>query len=503
MASKWMSVMMAGALATSALTGCASKEQPAAPVKDVAKPDASKEKFTITAMTQSFAGGGWPDKHPVIDKLNEKLNIDLQMQWVPSDNYKEKLNVISASNEFPDVYLVMQEQYNKWKDKGIFLDVKPFLKDYPNLSKSMEEEQLKLLNPADKYFGLPYYNTTTRDSFGVRKDWLDKLALKEPKTVDEFYEVAKAFATKDPDGNGKPDTMGFTFYISPNHQIVGIESIMHAFGIVNRYKAVNGKLLSQYEQAKEWKDFASFLRKAYAEGVLDKDFAVNKLGDLGNKFESSKVGFGTINPNQFYGTMLPNTKKSAPDANIVALEPVKGPGGQGSNTSISATQKIVINAKIDKNKQQRILKMLDYIVSEEGNVLTKNGVEGIHYKKEGSNYVKLEAFDKDRPFLLSTWFFRSNDPLIQVRLWDDKKIADGVKSFFTLNAKYPVPNAGMGLESETDIKVGPTLNQKFMDGIIKVVVGREPVESIDKLVADWKANGGDKIMAELNAQFGK
>ena len=35
----------------------------------------------------------------------------------------------------------------------------------------------------------------------IRQDWLDALGLDVPRTWDELAEVAKAFVTRDPDGN--------------------------------------------------------------------------------------------------------------------------------------------------------------------------------------------------------------------------------------------------------------------------------------------------------------
>lgn len=48
-----------------------------------------------------------------------------------------------------------------------------------------------------------------RQGLFIRKDWLDKLHLQAPKTLDDFYNVAKAFTLNDPDGNGKNDIYGF------------------------------------------------------------------------------------------------------------------------------------------------------------------------------------------------------------------------------------------------------------------------------------------------------
>jgi putative aldouronate transport system substrate-binding protein len=44
--------------------------------------------------------------------------------------------------------------------------------------------------------------------------------------------------------------------------------------------------------------------------------------------------------------------------------------------------KVVINKGIEPKKQQRILKLLDYMLSDEGYDLIKEGVEGVDYKKK-------------------------------------------------------------------------------------------------------------------------
>ena len=42
----------------------------------------------------------------------------------------------------------------------------------------------------------------------LRADWLEKLGLSEPKTMDDVIAISKAFTTQDPDGNGVNDTYG-------------------------------------------------------------------------------------------------------------------------------------------------------------------------------------------------------------------------------------------------------------------------------------------------------
>ena len=60
----------------------------------------------------------------------------------------------------------------------------------------------------DIYILIPNYNDyeyKTSQGYYIRKDWLRKLELKEPKTVEELYEVLVAFRDQNPNGNGKKD----------------------------------------------------------------------------------------------------------------------------------------------------------------------------------------------------------------------------------------------------------------------------------------------------------
>jgi ABC-type glycerol-3-phosphate transport system substrate-binding protein len=503
-------------LTAGALVGCSSGGKPAdsgtgsgqagsgTPSAQGAQDD-MKDKLEINILTMSYAGGGWPDHHPIIDYLDKKFNVDLKIQWVPSDTYSEKLNVLAASGSFPDAFMLGRPEFLKWRDKGLFLDVKPLLANYPNLLKNLGgDEALQFMNPKGKYYGFPYYTIENRDSFGIRKDWLDKLGLPMPKTTDDFLKTMTAFATQDPDGDGKSDTVGFSASIdAANTDFQGIDPIKMAFGLVNGWGLKDGKLISWLSQTQELKEFASFMHEAYASGALDKDFAVNKSKDPQDKFIAGKLGVITVVPTSAYEQVVPPMQKVDPKAEMVQLLPPKGPHGDQGTKTTATTQKIVINAKIDPKKQARILKMFDYFVSDEGTKLTRNGIEGVHYKKEGDKYVKLPAFDTDRPQLISTWLLRRNDPNIQIRLWDDQAKANKVSEWFTNNEPFRKPNEAAGLESATDTKLGRTIAPKVMATLVKVIMGELPADAIDQAVEQWKKDGGDKITQEYNEAYQK
>jgi putative aldouronate transport system substrate-binding protein len=494
-------------LSVSSLTACSTNESTnsqksasAAPTAN-ANLDDGKELMNISLMVPQYAEIGPSNDSALVKKLNEKLNIKLDIQWIPGASYNDKISVLAASNSLPDVYRIATQDYMQWRDKGVFLDVKPFLKSYPNLTKELPEAAWNELNSKSSYYGIPYYGIPHLFSMSIRKDWLDKLNLKMPETIDEFYAVAKAFTTQDPDGNGKADTTGFSILVNTNGTFGNAASLQGAFGLGNEWALVNDKVVAMQAQTEELKGFIGFLRKAYAEGVLDKNFLVMKPADARNKLWNGQSGIQLVNPNEVIRLDIPNIKKNAPQAELVQLMPPAGPKGiRATQTDGMGQTKVVINKNTDPKKQQRILKLLDYMLSDEGYDLLKEGVEGVDYKKNADgSFTKLET--KETGSLFSINFFRRADKGIQLHKYNDQAYVKQVEQWLNNNDKYDWPNVGLGLAAETEAykKINiTTMNTKWMSSMARVIAGDAPMEEIDKAVSEWLKNGGEQLTNEVN-----
>ncbi|MCS7461795.1 extracellular solute-binding protein [Paenibacillus doosanensis] len=497
-------ISMAVLLAVSSLTACSTSGSPSSQAGGAgAKADtnAEQETMNISLMVPQYAEIGPSSDSALVKKLNEKLNIKLDIQWVPGASYNDKISVLAASNSLPDVYRIATQDYMQWRDKNVFLDVKPLLGQYPNLTKHLPEEAWMELNPKDAYYGIPYYGIPHLFSMSIRKDWLDKLNLKMPETIDDFYQVAKAFATEDPDGNGKADTTGFSILVNSNGTFGNAAYLQGAFGLGNDWALKDGKLVAMQAQKEELKAFIGFLRKAYAEGVLDKNFLVMKSADARNKLWNGQSGIQLVNPNEVIRLDIPNMKKNAPGAQLVQLPPPAGPNGiRATQTDGMGQNKVVINKNIDPKKQERILKLLDYMLSDEGYDLIKEGVEGVDYqKKADGGFEKLET--KETGSLFSINFFRRADKGIQLHKYHDQEYVKQVEQWLNTNDKYDWPNYGLGLEAETAAykKLNlTTLNTKWMSSMVRVIAGDAPIEEVDKAADEWLKNGGEQLTKEVN-----
>ena len=160
-----------------------------------------KEPITLTAVVSRNPMHGDFNEMPSIMKIEEKAGINLEFDQVPSSSYSEKLNLIFASGDLPDI-VFYGEPNNLMSYAGEL--VRP-LDDYidrymPNLlSVFTERPQYRrfLVRSDGNIYQLlrseEYSQIETPNNLFINKLWLDNLGLDIPQTTEDFYQVLKAF----------------------------------------------------------------------------------------------------------------------------------------------------------------------------------------------------------------------------------------------------------------------------------------------------------------------
>jgi putative aldouronate transport system substrate-binding protein len=59
-----------------------------------------------------------------------------------------------------------------------------------------------------------------------------------------------------------------------------------------------------------------------------------------------------------------------------------------------------------------------------------------------------------------------------------------------------IPDPTLGLYSATFADKGAVIDKAVRDGVNDILFGRSDIATLDKLVSDWKAAGGDQMRAE-------
>ncbi|HET7616456.1 MAG TPA: extracellular solute-binding protein, partial [Bacillales bacterium] len=209
--------------------------------------------------------------------------------------------------------------------------------------------------------------------------WLEKLGLQQPKTLEDFYHVLKAFKDKDPDGNGKNDTYGLTL-----SGLYDIQPFMSAYGVKNKYVIENGKRTIPYSTEKavpvyEW------LNKLYEEGILDPKFATNETADERNLFLSDKVGMFVYW--DAWVPMLNNLKKQQdPDSDFFAAG-IPGAADASGNIMLNRGDPSLWAIPANAPHPKSAFKFLEWWNTKPGYILGSLGIKGHDYKKKDGKYV--------------------------------------------------------------------------------------------------------------------
>ena len=237
---------------------------------------AGDERPTISFMTFDFEGSPLSGEHAeeVIKTMEDYTNTTVDFDFVPSDNYEDKLGLTFASpSDMPMVIAVgkMNSAIVTAAEAGAFWDLSEYMFDeekYPNLAKA-NKNVLQSLTVDGQIIGIYRSRPIGRYGIGYRADWAEALGLDAPKTVEDLYNMMYAFTYNDPDGNGVDDTYGLALckYTGP------LDIMQTYFGVGNGWVEEDGKLMPVH-MTEEYKTALEWFKKMYDDGLVYEDWAV-------------------------------------------------------------------------------------------------------------------------------------------------------------------------------------------------------------------------------------
>jgi len=457
-----------------------------------------------------------------IELVEKKFNVDLQFETVPSTSYKERLQIMLASGDYPDLILFKNPgdtEFTQAIDSGILAP----LDDYKDLMPDLDAWTYEYAWDAMKkdgegpIYGIPRSTLVRTDGFLIRKDWLDNLGLPVPKngelTLDEFYEILKAFTFDDPDGNGKNDTYGIATYSDVNKGFV--LPITETFNLTGWQKAKKGEgytyMNPQYaKKDSSYKDALKFNRKLYTEGIIDPESPViTTYVNMTDRFKRGKVGVVREFGGRFT-TYRESLKETFPDINPeivmvnkiidkkgnVAKAPTDYNNGCYGLWGISATCEY----------PERIIEILNWIVSDEGWELARDGVEGVSYEvKDG---VKVFNKEPGASAGISRSITRRNTDADFYLPAAGEKVSEKDRENMRKYMEEQQSVTEMSLDrgytpaAATDPKY-MDYQTKYIQAVTEIVTGKKKVSDYDKVLDDWYKNGGKEYVKEMNEYIKK
>ncbi|MCU6708883.1 ABC transporter substrate-binding protein [Paenibacillus sp. J5C_2022] len=371
----------------------------AAPVETEAPKPVEVEVFKVGS------GATLPEEDFVKDEILKATNVNMNLSLPANkDDMKNQLNTRVAAANFPDVMeLPDKSMFEQYEDSNLLLDLTPYLDQLSNAIAFVGENNVKKGTIDGKVYAIVKEPNPTASNFWVRKDWLDHLKLEVPTTAEQLLQTAIAFREDDPDGNGKKDTYGVSG-IGGAGVVGNFQGIFSAFGSTgawNTFSIENNQLINGLYDSRT-KDALEFVKKFFDAGVVDPDLLVNKNYD---RIYQGFSGIVFTDWSQMAKDDKITAMKSAnPNAEWVQLGALKGPDGTqfAGNNDIGRTSGYVTLPKsLEKNpeKLEAVLKLINYIGSDEGLRLVQFGIEDRHYTLDGDKVVATELMGKEAGYV--------------------------------------------------------------------------------------------------------
>jgi len=359
-----------------------------------------------------------------------------------------------------------------------------------------------------------------------RQDWLDKLGLAVPTTIDEYEQVAVAFAKNDPDGNGSADTYGRLL----DNTIRFDDDLFHPFGVavghhMNGFWKKRGDALALDWVQPEMKDALAWLRKMWAEGVFTPDSITVPLGDAGNAWQGGITGnaYSAWTSMDFTQAKI---REAQPGAVLVAGPAITGPNGDNGFTG-EGWPWVYVMPKTAKNPD-KVMQVLDWfytpdvaaqIICEGVLGVTNKGLDDKGWCQEytpaekeamGADWAKKQDSVKDIEQYAGLWLpflYVGQTPIFSTMPDDMKKHFEDIVA-----AKYSAASLEARDISQKYIRLTekkrpvdaekeswPGLQTRFAEFISQAVTGTIDLESgWTDWLAYFEANGGPTITEQVN-----
>jgi putative aldouronate transport system substrate-binding protein len=268
--------------------GATPTSAPAQTGKDANTPAPEKvvpKKIGILAIT--FNGTPIAQDEPAVLALEKLTGYDINLEFLLNSSYEDQLNTRMAAQNLPALVAITGKTASVISNcrAGAFWDITNYYKNYPNLYKA-NDIVMNNISIDGKIYGIYRARPLGRNAISYRKDWLVNVGLSEPKTMDELYNVLKAFTTNDPDKNGQNDTYGMTWckFFGP------LDQIAVAFGAPNKWGVSADNKLVPYFDTPEYMESMKYIKKLYDEGLINKDYAAMETSEWTKDFQNSKSG---------------------------------------------------------------------------------------------------------------------------------------------------------------------------------------------------------------------
>lgn len=395
-----VSVMVAGMLAGCGSDGDSSKGGSSTETGSAAEASSSgetaddaddKSPITFEYFNADGKNGNWDN--PVAKAITEATGVTLDVSYpvASQGDAKEDVALMIANDEYPDMIYAKSSATDLYQ-AGALIDMTDLIEKYgPNIKKMYGAEMEKLKWSQDdpgiyqlSYAGVNQKTLTTGGSCQIQWAALKENDYKYPKTLDEYEKMIKSYLAAHPKTEDGLDMIGITMSASDWHWMI---TLGNPAGLLADASPDNGQWIIDDEYnvhykhvTDEEKEYFKWLCRMYNEGILDPNFATQTDDDYIAKVASGRVVAITDaewHYSQCEATLVADGKV---DQTYVGL-PVTLREDQVEKALLYQGTTVGWGIGITKSCEDpvRAIKFLNYLCSDEGQILYHWGIEGENY----------------------------------------------------------------------------------------------------------------------------
>ena len=471
----------------------------------------TEERVTITMLTDftDFKSGGvkW------LEGIEEKLNVNIEIQQAPSSGYEDTLQMMVLSNDRPDMVLLTDswltsDVFAECCEDGIFLNIADMLPSYQNIlahTADISWDALDIFGDG-RTWGVPRSTVMRADGFVLDEVWLENLGIEYEEgtylTTDEFFDILYAFTYGDPDGNGIDDTYGLRGYTDANGNLITGLSYIFGIGDTATWREYDGIIdcLNYSTEQDNFKQYLEFANKCWEAGVIDPDaFSIDRTTAV-DRDKSLMHGCWT----EYAANMT-----TVPTANYTHTY-VYCPGvvaNEGDTYGYGAYGTGIWGYWVITNScehPEKALEILDYMLSDEDwNNLSAQALEGYNFvfDENGAYDFSLnEALPEDDRggYPIGRFVRRSDGPEFFINKSIPKENRDRISALMAMGFEAYLPALDRGYKPAiASDAVFIEYNNYMVDEINKIIAGEKPVDHWDKVLEGWYAAGGTEYYEQM------
>ncbi len=490
---------------------------------------------------QDFENNIW------LTEYRDLLGINVKYTWNAAglENYETKLNLAIASGELADLICITnQGQLARLVEAGMIAEMGDTYEKFasPLVKEGFASDEglaMKQTSINGKLWAIPQgpVGPSNFEYTYIREDWRLKLGLDVPKTTEDLLAIAEAFATKDPDGNGKADTYGILFSNEPYENYFNFRGFANSFGAypTTWIKGADGKLVYGSVQP-EMKAALAAAADLYTKGAIDKEFVAKKSSAI---TADAVGGKGGICFGQFWLITwpLPDTNKNNGDNSTQYWKPypILNTAAATANKGSMVQSRVTTMYAVNKSyaHPEALLKMYNLFADhmrgdtfdaakyhtdpktsngifglapvQSWGVSNNNAVQNINVTKaidSGDTSVLANAEQEATYAAVKEYVDGNHDAahLTQYYLFYGPDSVFGIQNNILENKNY-TNDMFYGGDTPEMLRRMSLLRSQELALILDIITGNKPVDDFDAFVANWYAVGGETITFEVNQWY--